>query len=54
MAATAPASCNLATYLAGQVIMLDPSGPLNAAIGAGNLRAFVDGTDSAGRAALGN
>jgi hypothetical protein len=42
------------SYTAGQVIMLDPAGALYAAIGAGNLRPFVDGTDTRGGAALAN
>lgn len=42
------------TWLAGTAIMLDPAGPLYAAIGAGNLRAFVDGQDNVGHAALSN
>jgi hypothetical protein len=34
--------------------MLDPAGPLYTLIGAGNLRAFVDGQDTVGHAALAN
>jgi hypothetical protein len=44
------------TFLAGTVIMLDPA-PANglyAAIGAGNLRTYVQGQDDAGHAALAN
>jgi hypothetical protein len=33
------------TYANGQVIMLDDAGPWYAAIGAGHLRAYVQGTD---------
>lgn len=43
-----------ATWYAGQVIWADPAGKLFTAIGAGNLRAFTDGTDAAGHAALSN
>lgn len=35
-------------WYAGQVIWADPSGALYTAIGAGNLRAFIDGTDASG------
>ena len=42
------------TYLKGQAIVLDPAGSLFAAIGGGNLRAWVDGQDTSGHAALGN
>lgn len=42
------------TYLKNQVIMLDPAGPLYTLIGAGNLRAFVDGQDTVGHLALTN
>ena len=42
------------TYLKNPVIMLDPAGPLYTAIGAGNLRAFVDGQDTVGHAGLHN
>jgi len=42
------------TYIAGTVIVLDPAGPLFTAIGAGNLRAYVQGQDDAGHAALAN
>lgn len=42
------------TYKQGQVIMLDPAGPVYAAIGAGNLRAYVQGTDDVGHAAISN
>jgi hypothetical protein len=43
-----------ATYQRGQAIVLDPAGPLYAAIGAGNLQAYVQGRDDVGHAALGN
>jgi hypothetical protein len=42
------------TFLAGTAIMLDPAGPLYAAIGSGNLRAYIQGTDDVGHAALAN
>jgi hypothetical protein len=42
------------TFLAGQAIVLDPAGPLFTAIGAGNLRAYVQGQDDVGHAALAN
>ena len=41
-------------YQVGQVIVLDPAGALFAAIGAGNLRAYVQGQDDVGHAALAN
>lgn len=42
------------TFLAGTTIMLDPAGQLYAAIGAGNLRAFVQGQDDVGHGGLAN
>jgi hypothetical protein len=42
------------TFTRGQVIVADPAGPLVAAIGAGNLRPFVDGQDTRGPAGLTN
>ena len=46
------------TFGQGQVIMFDPAttagAALQAAIGAGNLRAYVPGQDDRGGAALGN
>jgi hypothetical protein len=42
------------TFLQGTAILLDPAGKLYAAIGAGNLRAWVQGQDDAGHAALAN
>jgi hypothetical protein len=42
------------TFIAGTVIVADPAGVLYTAIGAGNLRAFIDGTDDVGHAALAN
>jgi hypothetical protein len=42
------------TFIAGTTIMLDPAGPLYAAIGAGSLRAYVPGQDDVGHAALAN
>jgi hypothetical protein len=42
------------TLIKGTAIMLDPAGPLYTQIGAGNLRAFVDGQDNVGHAALSN
>jgi hypothetical protein len=41
------------TFTRGTPIVLDPAGPLYAAIGAGNLRAFAD-TDAVGHRALAN
>jgi hypothetical protein len=42
------------TYQQGQVIELDPAGAVYAAIGAGNLAAFRDGSDDVGHAAISN
>ena len=42
------------TLLKGQAIMLDPAGPLYTLIGAGNLRAWVDGQDNVGHLGLHN
>lgn len=42
------------TYRKGQVIMLDPAGPVYTQIGAGNLRAYVQGQDDVGHAGLSN
>ena len=42
------------TYVKGTVIELDPAGQLYAAIGSGNLRAYVQGQDDVGHAALAN
>ncbi len=42
------------TYIAGTAIVLDPAGPLYAAIGAGNLRAYVQGQDDVGHGGLAN
>lgn len=42
------------TFIAGTAIVLDLTGPLYAAIGAGNLMAFRDGTDAIGHAATAN
>jgi hypothetical protein len=42
------------TFLVNTPIVLDPSGPLYAAIGAGNLMAWRDGTDAVGHATLSN
>jgi hypothetical protein len=41
-------------FLSGTAIVLDPAGPLYAAIGAGNLAPWADGTSSVGHAALSN
>ena len=41
------------TFLAGTAIILDPTGPLYAAL-SGNLRAYVQGQDDRGGAALSN
>lgn len=43
-----------ATFIEGTVIELDPAGALYRAIGAGNLRAYVQGQDDVGHAALSN
>jgi hypothetical protein len=42
------------TFIAGTVIVLDPGGVLYGAIGAGNLRPYVQGQDDLGHAALAN
>ncbi len=42
------------TYRAGTILVLDPAGSLYTAIGAGNLRAYVQGADDVGHAALSN
>lgn len=42
------------TFVKGTPIVLDPAGALYTAIGAGNLRAWVDGQDAVGHAALSN
>lgn len=42
------------TFLPGTPLWLDTAGPLYAAIGAGSLTAFRDGTDAVGHAALSN
>ena len=42
-----------ADFLAGTAIILDPTGPLYAAL-SGNLRAYVQGQDDRGGAALSN
>lgn len=42
------------TFIAGTAIILDPAGALYGAIGAGNLRAYVQGQDDVGHAALSN
>jgi hypothetical protein len=42
------------TFIKGTPIILDPASALYTAIGAGNLRAFVDGQDTVGHAALSN
>jgi hypothetical protein len=42
------------TFLAGTTIVADPAGALYAAIGAGNLRAYVQGNDDVGHASLSN
>ena len=43
------------TFLAGTPLILDPAGPLYAALnGAGALRAYVQGSDDRGPAALSN
>ncbi len=42
------------TYLAGQVIVLDPAGPLYAAIGAPNLRSFTAAQETGGSLGVSN
>ena len=42
------------TFLAGTPIILDPAGSLYPALGAGNLRPYLEGTDDVGQAALAN
>ena len=42
------------TFLKGTPIVLDPAGSLFAAIGATNLRAYVQGSDDVGHAGLAN
>lgn len=42
------------TFTEGQAILLDPAGPLFTAIGSGNLRAYMQGTDDVGHGALSN
>lgn len=42
------------TLIKGTPIILDPASAMYAAIGAGNLRAYVPGQDDVGHAALGN
>jgi hypothetical protein len=42
------------TYQAGTTLVLDPAGPLYAAIGRANLRTYVQGQDDVGHIALAN
>lgn len=42
------------TFIQGTAIVLDPAGALYTAIGAGNLRAYVQGQDDIGHAGLAN
>ena len=42
------------TFIKGMAIVLDPAGPLFTAIGAGNLRSYVQGQDDVGHEALAN
>jgi hypothetical protein len=42
------------TWQRGMPLLLDPAGLLYAAIGAGNLRAWTDGTDNVGHASISN
>jgi hypothetical protein len=53
-ASTASGPLYPATYIKGTPIVLDPAGALYTAIGAGNLRAYVQGQDDRGGAALAN
>jgi hypothetical protein len=43
-----------ATFVKGTTIVADPAGALFTAIGSGNLRAYVQGQDDVGHAALSN
>jgi hypothetical protein len=52
--ATAGVSLYGAAYQAGTPVVLDPAGGLYAAIGAGNLRAWIDGQDTVSHAAISN
>ena len=47
-AATTGGPLRATAYAKGTVIVLDPAGSLYAAIGAGNLRAYVQGSDDVG------
>jgi hypothetical protein len=47
---SAATALSAATFVKGTAILLDPAGPWYSAIGAGNLRAFVDGQDTRGAA----
>jgi hypothetical protein len=51
---SSPAERCANTFIVGTTIVLDPAGPLFAAIGAGNLRVYVQGQDDRGGAALSN
>jgi hypothetical protein len=42
------------TFAKGQVIVLDDAGPVYSQIGAGNLRAYVQGTDDRGPSGVSN
>jgi hypothetical protein len=59
VSATAPAGGQAGTipqftWRTGQPILLDPAGLLYAALGAGNLRAWIDGTDAVGHSGISN
>jgi hypothetical protein len=53
-AATTGGPLFVTTLLKGTVLLLDPAGPLFTQIGSGNLRAFIDGTDTPGPGGLSN
>jgi hypothetical protein len=53
-AATTGGPLFVTTFLAGTPIILDPAGPLYAAIGATNLLPYVQGQDDVGRAGVSN
>ena len=53
-AATASGPLLPVTFVKGTTIVLDPAGAVYAAIGAGNLRPFVQGQDDRGGAAISN
>jgi hypothetical protein len=52
--ATVDGQLQAVTYQKGMVIILDPAGSDYAAIGAGNLRAYVQGSDDRGPSGVSN